>query len=233
MSTDRNLLARRLFEGISDNYDRPAQLLSLGQYGRWRRCAVDELEVGDGALVLDVATGTGLVARDLAARRRARVIGLDLSFSMLDRGRDSDDIALVCGRAEQLPFPDASFDGIVFTYLLRYVDDVAATLDELVRVLRPGGAMASVEFGVPRHGAAGAGWRIYALHLLPLAARIISPGWKEVGRFLAPSIMSFDERFPPTVLERLWHDAGMRDVRTRPLTFGAGVVTWGTKVSVL
>ena len=231
MATDRSLLARRLFEGVSDNYDRPAQLLSLGQYGRWRRCAVDGLQVADGALVLDVATGTGLVARDLVARRRARVIGLDLTFAMLDRARGSSNITLVSGRAEQLPFPDASFDGIVFTYLLRYVNDVTATLKELVRVLRPGGAMTSVEFGIPCHGVARAGWSVYALHLLPVAASVISPGWKEVGRFLAPSIMSFNERFPLPVLEALWRRVGMRDVRTRRLTFGAGVVTSGRKVS--
>ena len=230
MTTDRNLLARRMFEGISDTYDRPAQLLSLGQYGRWRRCAVDRLQVTDDALVLDVATGTGLVARDLVSRRGARVIGLDLTFAMLDRARGSN-IALVSGRAEQLPFPDASFDGIVFTYLLRYVNDAAATLDELFRVLRPGGAMASVEFGIPTNGVARAGWSIYAMHLLPLASSVISPGWKEVGRFLGPSIMSFNESFPPPVLEHLWSGAGMQDVRMRRLTFGAGVATWGTKVN--
>jgi len=230
MTTDRNLLARRLFEGISDTYDRPAQLLSLGQYGRWRRCAVDRLQVADGALVLDVATGTGLVARDLVSRRRARVIGLDLTFAMLDRARGSS-IALVSGRAEQLPFPDASFDGIVFTYLMRYVNDAAATLDELVRVLRRGGAMASVEFGIPPNSVARAGWSIYALYLLPLASSMISPGWEEVGRFLGPSIVSFNERFPPPVLEELWRGAGMQEVRTRQLTFGAGVVTWGKKTS--
>lgn len=230
MTTDRNLLARRLFEGISDSYDRPAQMLSLGQYGRWRRYAVDRLQVADGALVLDVATGTGLVARDLVSRRAARVIGLDLTFAMLERARRSN-IALVSGRAEQLPFPDASFDGIVFTYLLRYVNDAAATLEELVRVLRPGAAMASVEFGVPPNGVARAAWSSYALHLLPLAASVISSGWKEVGRFLGPSIMSFNERFPPRLLEDLWRGAGMQEVRTRRLTFGAGVVTWGTKVS--
>jgi len=69
------------------------------------------------------------------------------------------------------------------------------------------------------------------MHLLPLASSVISPGWKEVGRFLGPSIMSFNESFPPPVLEHLWSGAGMQDVRMRRLTFGAGVVTWGTKVN--
>jgi hypothetical protein len=76
-----------------------------------------------------------------------------------------------------------------------------------------------------------AGWSIYALYLLPLASSMISPGWEEVGRFLGPSIVSFNERFPPPVLEELWRGAGMQEVRTRQLTFGAGVVTWGKKTS--
>jgi demethylmenaquinone methyltransferase/2-methoxy-6-polyprenyl-1,4-benzoquinol methylase len=225
---ERHVQVRSLFEGISDTYDRPAQLLSLGQYSRWRRFAVERLDVANGASVLDVATGTGLVARDLVRRYGARVVGLDLTLSMLRRAR-AGGVSLVAGRAEQLPFPDASFDGVVFTYLLRYVDDPAATIGELARVLRPGGAMASVEFGVPDDGVARAGWDLYARRVLPLLSGIVSPGWRKVGHFLAPSITSFNERFPLLVLEELWNRAGMKHVHTRRLTLGAGVVTWGFK----
>jgi demethylmenaquinone methyltransferase/2-methoxy-6-polyprenyl-1,4-benzoquinol methylase len=231
MAPERSVCAaRELFEGISDAYERPAQLLSLGQYGRWRRVAVARLELPPAALVLDVATGTGLVARDLVRRRGARVVGLDSTMAMLRHAR-APGVSLVAGRGEQLPFPDASFDGVAFTYLLRYVDEPGATLRELARVLRPGGIMASVEFGLPHRGPLRAGWNLYVRHLLPLASSLLSPGWRDVGRFLGPSISSFCERFPQAELEELWRRAGMEDVRTRRLTFGAGVVSWATKAS--
>jgi ubiquinone/menaquinone biosynthesis methyltransferase len=181
--SERNEHARSLFEGIADNYDRPAELLSLGQYHRWRRRAVERLPIEHGSVVLDVACGTGLVARELARHRRARVVGLDLTLAML-RHAGGPGMSFVVGRAEQLPFPDAAFDGLVFTYLLRYVDDPAATLAELVRVLRPGGAMASVEFGVPRRGPLRAVWSLHARHLVP----VLSTAFDErlVGRGEVP-----------------------------------------------
>jgi demethylmenaquinone methyltransferase/2-methoxy-6-polyprenyl-1,4-benzoquinol methylase len=228
--SERNAHARFLFEGVAHSYARPAEILSFGQYRRWRNYAVRSLPIAGRGLVLDVATGTGLVARALVRRRDARVVGLDLTQAMLRRARGPG-ILVVSGRAEQLPFADASFDGVVFTYLLRYVDDPATTLAELARVLRPGGAMASVEFGLPRRGPVRACWNIYALHVFPLVAGLFGRGWREIGRFLGPSIVGFNERWSAPALEDLWRGAGMHDVITRRLTFGAGVVTVGTKDS--
>ena len=104
-----------------------------------------------------------------AGRRRVGAAGLD------------ERIRLVEGSAEQLPFDDGSFDGLTFTYLLRYVEDPAATLRELARVVRPGGTIASLEFGVPR-GVWRPLWELYVRVGLPVAGRLISPGWHEVGR---------------------------------------------------
>ena len=228
MISERNAHARSLFEGIADNYDRPAELFSLGQYHRWRRRAVERLPLEHGSVVLDVASGTGLVARELVRRRRARVVGLDLTLAMLRRA-GGPGISLVVGRAEQLPFPDATFDGLVFTFLLRYVDDPAATLAELVRVLRPGGGMASVEFGLPRRGPLRAVWSLHARRLLPVLSTAFDKGWADVGKFLGPSIVAFNERWPPSALEDLWRAAGMHHVVTHRMTLGAGVVTIAIK----
>jgi demethylmenaquinone methyltransferase/2-methoxy-6-polyprenyl-1,4-benzoquinol methylase len=228
--SQRNADARSLFEGIADSYEWPAEILSFGQYRRWRNYAVRHLRIAGHALVIDVATGTGLVARALVRRRDARVVGLDLTHAMLHRVRGPG-IVPVAGRAEQLPFPDASFDAVVFTYLLRYVDDPETTLTELTRVLRPGGAMASVEFGLPRRGMLRAIWNAHALHVFPMLATLFGRGWREVGRFLGPNIVSFNERWSASALEDLWRRASMHDVITSRLTFGAGVVTMGTKVS--
>lgn len=168
------------------------------------------------------------MARGLVRRRGARVVGLDLTHAMLRRARGPG-VVLVTGRAERLPFPDASFDGVVFTYLLRYVDDPEATLAELARVLRPRGALASVEFGLPRRGVLRTFWTIHALYLFPFIARLFGGGWHDVALFLGPSIVSFNERWSLSALEDLWRRVGMQEVITRRLTFGAGVVTLGTK----
>ncbi|MGI8973989.1 MAG: class I SAM-dependent methyltransferase [Gaiella sp.] len=224
----RGTHARQLFAPLGPTYDHVGAVLSLGQDPRWRRFLVSRLP-GGGGRVLDVATGTGLVARELLARGFT-VVGLDQSPGMLSlaRARFGQRVKLVEGSAEQLPFPDASFDHLTFTYLLRYVDDPAATLAELARVVKPGGTIAMLEFGVPR-GLWRPLWELYCAVGLPLAGRLISPGWHEVGRFLGPSIREFHARYPGTSLLALWRAAGIDDVRGRRLSLGGGVVVWGRR----
>ena len=222
--------ARTLFAPLGPTYDRYAALLSFGQDPRWRRFLVSRLDVGPRDTVLDVATGTGAVARDLVARTGCTVVGLDQSPEMLAEAqrRLPASVTLVEGRAEQLPFPDAAFDALTFTYLLRYVDDPAATLRELARVVRPGGTIAGLEFALPR-GVWRPLWESYVRAGLPLAGRLLSPGWAEVGDFLGPSIRGFYERYPEPLLLELWWDAGVRDLRARRLSLGGGIVTWGRR----
>ena len=222
--------ARSLFAPLGPTYDRYAALLSFGQDPRWRRFLVSRIVAGPGDRVLDVATGTGAVAHELIRRHGCTVVGLDQSPEMLAeaRRRLGGDVELVEGRAEELPFADESFDALTFTYLLRYVDDPAATLKELARVVRSGGTIASLEFAVPR-GLWRPAWELYVRVGLPAAGRVLSPGWHEVGRFLGPSIRDFYARFPlPRVLQ-LWGEAGIEDVRAQRLSLGGGVVIWGRR----
>jgi demethylmenaquinone methyltransferase/2-methoxy-6-polyprenyl-1,4-benzoquinol methylase len=225
----RTAHARRLFAPLGPTYDRVGAVLSLGQDARWRRFLVSRLPP-DGGHVLDVATGTGLVAAQLV-RHGFRVTALDQSAEMLARARErfpGGEVELVEASAEKLPFDDATFDHLTFTYLLRYVDDPGATLAELARVVRAGGTVASLEFGVPR-GLARPLWSVYVGGVLPLAGRALGRGWAEVGDFLGGSIRDFWERHPlPRQLE-LWQDAAVRDVAVRRLSVGGGVVIWGTK----
>src|SRR4029453_15488044 len=107
------------------------------------------------------------------------------------------------------PLPDGSFAALTVTYLMRYVDDPGATLGELARVVRPGGTIAGLEFGVPPNPVARALWRFYVGVGLPLAGRLISPGWGAVGDFLGPSIEQFWERLPLPELLDLWRSAGI------------------------
>jgi demethylmenaquinone methyltransferase/2-methoxy-6-polyprenyl-1,4-benzoquinol methylase len=189
--------ARTLFAPLGPTYDRYAAALSFGQDPRWRRFLVSCVDAAATDTVLDVATGTGAVARELLRRKGCTVVGLDQSPEMLAeaRRRLPDQVELVEGTADRLPFPDASFDALTFTYLLRYVSDPAVTLRELARVVRPGGTIAGLEFGVP-HGVWRPLWELYVRIGLPLAGRVISPGWAEVGDFLGPSIRSFYGGWP-------------------------------------
>jgi len=183
----------------------------------------------DGGTVLDVATGTGLVAERLLSAGH-RVTGLDQSADMLAvaKQRFGDSVDLVQASATEIPFSDASFDHLTFTYLLRYVDDPGATLAELARVVRPGGTIANLEFCVPR-GAWRPLWDLYVGVGLPAAGRLVSRGWYDVGRFLGPSIREFYVRWPLERQLELWREAGITDVRARRMSLGGGVVIWGIR----
>ena len=233
---EENRFARQLFDGLPDRYDRLAEVLSMGQNRRWRRCMIDHV-AGAAGPVLDVASGTAGVAIALAERTGARVVGFDLTLPMLLEGARrvaasglGDRVELVEGRAESLPFPDASFDGLTFTYLLRYVDDPAATLAELARVLRPGAPMASLEFLAPPGRVWRTAWWCYTRVVLPVAGWITGGrAWWLVGRFLGPSISNHYRRYPVDWTVRAWESAGMVDVGVRAMSLGGGLVMWGRR----
>jgi demethylmenaquinone methyltransferase/2-methoxy-6-polyprenyl-1,4-benzoquinol methylase len=232
----KNRLALQIFDDIADNYEWPANIFSLFQYGRWRRSLVSELGLSPGDLVLDVCTGTALVALELSGDLGCQVVGVDLSQRMLREGRTrvsearlDTSVRLVRGRAESLPFPDGSFDAVVFTFLLRYVEDPQATISEMARVLRPGGRMGSLEFYIPRSRLLHALWVIHARALMPLCSWLISPGWKRVGSFLGPSITGFYEEHSMEGLDRMWELSGIRALRHRELSLGGAILTWGEK----
>lgn len=197
---------------------------------------VSKLGAVPGSLVLDVAAGTGLVSRHLAARLRVNVVSLDPSEPMLRAGFPANEasglagqIRPVIGGAETLPFADATFDALTFSYLVRYVEDPSATLRELARVVRPGGSIASLEFHVPQQPMLRAGWYAYTRGVLPVLGSFVSPQWRRTGNFLGPSITRLEERAPLPEQVRWWQEAGIHHVRSRELTLGAAVVIWGVK----
>ena len=229
------LRALQLFSRLPARYDRLSAALSFGQDPRWRRALVAAADPRPGERVLDVATGTGMVAAELLSRCECSVVGIDQSAEMLAAARarfagaPPGRAELIEGEAEALPFADESFDALTFTYLLRYVADPAATLVELARVVRPGGRVASLEFGVPGRVPAYAAWRAYTAVGLPALGRLASREWHEVGRFLGPSIRGFYARHPLEALRGYWLAAGLADVHVRPMSFGGGIVMWARK----
>ncbi|MGA2529022.1 MAG: class I SAM-dependent methyltransferase [Acidimicrobiales bacterium] len=233
----RNKFAQRLFADLPRRYDRLAEWLSFGQNSRWRAAMVDRIVPGSPRRVLDVASGTAGVALQLADRTSTHVIGIDLTLNMLRVGQRNISqahltrrVQLVNGRAEDLPFPDAIFDALTFTYLFRYVDDPQATLVELARVVKPGGVVASLEFMMPERTFWRAWWWGYTRFVLPVAGFFTGgPEWYRVGRFLGPSISRLYREHPVPETVQAWRDAGFEDVGTKVMSLGGGLVMWGRR----
>jgi demethylmenaquinone methyltransferase/2-methoxy-6-polyprenyl-1,4-benzoquinol methylase len=231
-----NDTARALFAPLGGDYDRWAAILSFAQDPRWRRFLVEHVPVAADARVLDVATGTGAIARALVRRYGCRVVGVDQSPQMLEGAREridkaglADHIELRLGSAEQLDSAEGSFDALTAGYLLRYVDDPLRTISELLRLVRPGAPFALLDFSVPPNIAARGLWHLYTGVGLPALGRLVSPGWAEVGRYLRPSITAFDAAYPPPALRELLLEAGAANVNTRRMSLGGGLVAWGVR----
>jgi demethylmenaquinone methyltransferase / 2-methoxy-6-polyprenyl-1,4-benzoquinol methylase len=236
-ASPENAFAAGLFEDLPPRYDRLAELLSFRQNARWRQEVVRHIARYRPQRVLDVATGTAGIAIALAHATDAEIVGIDISEPMLERGRKriydaglDRRIKLQRAGAERIPFPDQSFDAVTFSYLLRYVADPAATLQEMARVLRPRGGMASLDFYVPQGLADRVAWRLYTRLLLPSAGYVFGGrAWWKVGRFLGPNIDAFYRDWHLDRLHEAWRTAGFVDVQHRLMSRGGGLVMWGQK----
>jgi demethylmenaquinone methyltransferase/2-methoxy-6-polyprenyl-1,4-benzoquinol methylase len=238
--SDPNRVAQELFDALPDRYDRLAEVLSFGQNRRWRRAMCDHIVSTPAELLLDVASGTAGVAIQLSSRSPAHVVGIDLTEEMVRRGQANvataglaGAVSLTVGRAERLPFGDATFDGLTFTYLLRYVADPQATLEELVRVVKPGSMVANLEFLVPPNPFWRAWWWLFTRFVLPAGGWLTGGReWWSVGRFLGPSISNYYRAYPLRWHVEAWEKAGLVDVGVRIMSLGGGLVMWGTKANV-
>lgn len=199
---ERSQFVRFLFDRTARHYDRVNAVMSLGSGARYRRQALAGAGLTAGARLLDIAVGTGLTARE--ARRLVgeggRVVGLDSSAGMLLQAQRSDAAHdLVQGRAEALPFADASFDVVSMGYALRHVDDLVVAFAECRRVLRPGGTVIVLELVRPQSAAGRAVARAYLGHCVPLAALIATGSgqartlmryyWETIERCVAPEVV--------------------------------------------
>ena len=173
---------------------------------------------------------------EIADHHDGQIVGLDVSHLMLEAGlraveKKSLDgrVQLIQGRAEHLPFPDETFDTVVFTYLLRYVQDPNATIRELSRVLKPSGELLSLEFGIPEALWVRTIWLIYNRVVMPVMTIPVSRGWHRLGCFLGPNISDFCQRYPVDRIAAIWRENGIPLVETRRLFQGVAIVMWGTK----
>jgi demethylmenaquinone methyltransferase / 2-methoxy-6-polyprenyl-1,4-benzoquinol methylase len=166
----------RIFDESAPHYDRISEWMSLGGGRRYRRNALDRGGLRPGMRVLDVATGTGLVAAAAFALGipKTDLVGLDPSRGMLGVNRKQRPIALVQGRGETLPFPAASFDFLVMGYALRHVEDLATLFSEFRRVVRPGGRALVLEISRPESALARAAQALYMRRVVPVVTRLLT-----------------------------------------------------------
>ena len=208
------------FGDVARRYDALNHLMSLAQDRRWRRTAVDALDLPDGGWVLDVGIGTGDMA--LALLRRwpgSTVAGVDPTPEMMRVGRRKPGARRVRwtqGDGLCLPFPSAHFDGVTSAFLLRNVADVPRALAEQCRVLRPGGRLVCLEMTWPRTPGVQALFQFYFARLLPPVMGILS-GQPAAYRYLPRSVQQF---MTPDELQAVMERVGLRNVSYRTLMLG-------------
>jgi demethylmenaquinone methyltransferase/2-methoxy-6-polyprenyl-1,4-benzoquinol methylase len=221
-----------MFDRIAARYDLLNRLLSAGTDLRWRRRAVDFLELPPAARILDLCTGTAdLLIEALARDPRRPGLGVDLSHAMLARGAAKlarrgygNRGALARGDVECLPVRDGVFDGALVAFGIRNVTDTVAAMREVRRALRSGGRFVVLEFSMPE-GLFGVAYRLYFRHVLPRLGALVS-GDTSAYSYLPASVA----RFPaPHVFGELMAEAGFVDVRWRSLTAGIACLHRGEK----
>ena len=224
---------QKMFSTIAPRYDFLNRLLSLGIDRRWRRIAVGQIQCSPNGRVLDVATGTGDVALEIAARTpdTVSITGIDFSAGMVEHGRTKiecspyrDRISLQIAPCEEIPFPDDTFDAATIAFGIRNVVDRELGLREMLRVLKPGGRVVILEFSNPRSRVFKAAYNFYFHRILPLVAGLFSQ--QSAYRYLPESVMEFP---PQEEFKSLMEKAGFRQVTNRDLTFGISTVYVGLK----
>lgn len=210
-----------MFDAIAPRYDLLNHLLSAGIDRRWRAKAIASLQLTGRETLVDVCTGTGDVALE-ASGRAARVLGVDFAAGMLALGlakvrrSGAGRIALIRGDAMRLPVGDAIADAVTVAFGIRNVQRPEVGCAEMARVLRPGGRLAILEFGMPRIPGVAALYRWYFSRVLPFIGRRIS-GHSAAYSYLPASVGTFP---PPADFMTLLRQAGFSQVRADPLTFG-------------
>lgn len=213
---------RAMFDSVARRYDLVNGLLSVGLDRWWRGAAVRALAAQPGDVVLDLGCGTGKVGRSI--RQGCTVIGLDVSMEMLKIARGDGPTSLfVQGSAFRLPFRSATFDGAVSGFVLRNLDDLPATFDELARVVAPGGRIALIDITEPPHPRVRRLFEAYFVRAAPALGALT--GNAEAYQYLVRSLAHLPP--PDGVLDQL-QDAGFERAVARPLT--GGVVTLFTAV---
>jgi len=226
---------RSLFSGVPIEYDILLGLLTFAQDRRWRAYVVQRARPPNNEPILDVATGTGLLAADFARSISllGYVVGVDLTLSMLKTARSrlrskqfGTKVDWVLARAENLPFRDESFGAASISLALRNVSDVQKTLAEMSRTTGSGGIVISLDFARPTNGLFRIFYYDYLLGLFPLFGRMVSEAWGRTLTYLGRSIL---KARTGDQIANLLSSEGLLDAKSVPLTAGIVCAVYGTK----
>ena len=226
---------RGMFNNIAPRYDLLNHTLSLNIDKRWRAKTVRLVPVTDGGPILDLCTGTGdlALAYDRAYEGRLEIVGADFAEQMLSRAKTKTEkrgasarIRFVEADAQQLPFADDYFEVVAVGFGLRNVTDPMRGLAEMVRVTKPGGRVAVLEFSKPRHWLFGPAYRWYFRAILPRLGQMVSRSKDSAYSYLPASVMEFPDG---EALAAKMVEAGLRDVKLYPMTLGIATLYVGRK----
>jgi len=225
---------QRLFSGAPQEYDSLLSHLTLRNDSAWRQAVLDASQPNGNDLVLDVATGTGLMAFEFANRidNGGLVIGVDLCEPMLRkavanvRTNGKNRVNFVAGRGEALPFIDGIFDSATITLALRNVTDPKLVFEEMTRVVKDGGTVISLDFCRPQLPIFRSIYSFHIFHVLPFIGKLVSKEWKEILDYLAGSIK---RSLAPSAIAGLMNEAGLSQVTVVKFTMGIVSLVKGAK----
>lgn len=222
----------KMFDNISKEYDSLNRVISFGTDVKWRKKVVKLVSDTNPETILDIATGTGDLALNLAQTNAKKIIGLDISDGMLEVGRQKiakkqlgDTIEMVLGDSENLPFDDNTFDAITVAFGIRNFETLEKGLAEILRVLKPNGIFVILETSVPTKTPYKQGYKLYSNYILPTIGKLFSKD-KSAYAYLSESA----SKFPfGEELNNILRKVGFISVEDFPQTFGAATIYTASK----
>ena len=223
-----------MFNAVAPKYDFLNRLLSVGCDRYWRKAAVSEFQSFGNKAFLDVATGTADIPLEIGKRypKPTQIVGMDFSLSMLKLGNKkisnnklSKAIKLIPGSAENIPFKDQSFDGVITSFGVRNFTDAKQGLREMHRILKPNGKIVVLEFSFPKNIILQWLYRYYFEKVLPITGRIIS-GHKIAYSYLPSSVVNFPQG---ETFKKMLECSGFKNISLKPLTLGIVTLYKGIK----
>ncbi|TYA84466.1 bifunctional demethylmenaquinone methyltransferase/2-methoxy-6-polyprenyl-1,4-benzoquinol methylase UbiE [Seonamhaeicola marinus] len=222
----------KMFDTISGDYDGLNRVISFGIDVKWRKKVVELVRATNPESILDIATGTGDLAINLAKTNASKIIGLDISSGMLEIGKEkikskglNDKIEMVLGDSENMPFEDNTFDAITVSFGIRNFETLENGLKEILRVLKPNGVFVILETSVPTKAPYKQGYKIYTKSILPLIGKIFSKD-RSAYKYLSESASVFPHG---EALNNILRKIGFINVEDFPQTFGVATIYKSSK----
>ena len=230
---DKKEQVTQMFDTISKEYDGLNRVISFGIDVKWRKKVVDIISKTKANRILDIATGTGDLAINLAQTDAKEIIGLDISSGMLEVGRKKiaekkldGKIQMTLGDSENIPFEDNSFDAITVAFGVRNFENLEKGLSEILRVLKPNGTFVILETSVPTKMVYKQGYKFYSKYILPTIGRVFSKD-RVAYTYLSESASVFPYG---EALNNILRQIGFSNVKDLPQTFGVATIYVATKL---